>query len=295
MLFLYRDRLEAGHPRRRCRRVAKPSICVQNNRTVGLFLPTEQPERDGHPPQSRTGEHDWRLSGAVRPFRRRGRVQCLSTAISKTARNGTRLSNGLKVALLPKKTRGSSVTCPIGAALRERPRSLQGLTTAAEILPATDGSRGTKDLTRQQIRDRLDHLASPVSSPSGGSGGSDVLHSKPSRSTSIEALWTSSGKILREPTLPAEEFEIIRTKQVTDLEQKLTDPVSLARQVRRAGRSARTRPKMSGTCRACRGEHHPMERPSNASRRPATALPGLSGWNEHGELSIVGDFDPEAD
>ncbi len=61
---------------------------------------------------------------------------------------------GVKVALLPKKTRGESVT--LSLTLRYgNAENLKGLTDAADLLPSLM-LRGTKSLSRQEIQDKLD-------------------------------------------------------------------------------------------------------------------------------------------
>src|SRR5690606_30885987 len=194
------------------------------------------------------------------------------------------LPSGVKVSLLPKKTRGSAVDFRLNLRYGNE-QNLQGLTTAADVLPLLM-ARGTKNLTRQQIQDKLDNLRARLA-PVGSTGEATfVLQTK--HEYLAEALDVLR-QILREPTLPADEFEIIRTKQITTLEQRLTDPTSLARTfiVRKIS------PYPPEDVRYVPSVPESIERWKNLSRDDVARLYEQYLGGTHGELAVVGDFDPE--
>src|SRR5258705_4665841 len=81
---------------------------------------------------------------------------------------GMELPEGIKVALLPKKTRGQEVQMLLTLRYGNE-ENLKGFEAAAGILPQLM-LRGTKKLSYQQLRDELDRLNATISS-GGGSGG----------------------------------------------------------------------------------------------------------------------------
>src|SRR5690606_32269966 len=134
-------------------------------------------------------------------------------------------------------------------------------------------------------QDRLDNLRARLS-PGGGTGEATfVLQTK--HEYLAEALDVLR-QILREPTLPAEEFEIIRTKQITTLEQNQTDPLALARTF--VGQQISPYPPED--VRYVPGVVENIQRWKSLSRDDVARLYEFLGGT-HGELAIVGDFDPE--
>ncbi|MEZ6050950.1 MAG: insulinase family protein [Planctomycetaceae bacterium] len=220
LIFLYRDRLEQVTPES-VQEVARKYL-TQNNRTVGLFLPTETPQRISVPPTpelaSMIGDYQGRETITA------GEAFDVSPENIDSRTESFDLASGVKVAFLPKKTRGSSVN--ISLKLRYgNVENLSGLADAAEMLPLLM-TRGTKELSRQQILDKLDQLRVKLS-PTGDIG--EASFSLEARSDTLAEALGIVRPILREPTLPQSEFDIIQNKQVTDLGQELTDPAALVR------------------------------------------------------------------
>lgn len=218
LYFLYRDRLEqvtVEDVDRVARAYFQPS-----NRTVGLYIPTEQPLRTTVPgtPElaSMIGEYKGRESAAA--------GEAFDVAPLKIEeRTSRREIDGIDVALLPKKTRGSTVV--VRLTLRYgTPESLLGLTKAADFLPAMM-TRGTKQLTRQQLQDQLDQNLATLSSSGQAGEATFVIQTKRDKLPTVLGLLK---QVLREPTLPSSELELLRQQSRSDLEQSLTDPQSLA-------------------------------------------------------------------
>ncbi|WP_437230024.1 insulinase family protein [Planctomicrobium sp. SH661] len=281
LMFLYRDRLEAVTPAS-VDAVAKKYL-KQNNRTAGLFIPTQQPERIDIPQTPNLaemiGEYEGRESVAM------GEAFDVSPQNIEKRTTRVTLPSGIKAAFLPKKNRGESVVVRLNLRYGTA-ESLTGMKTASEVLPALM-LRGTKNLTRQQIQDRLDknkaHL-SPEGSP--GEATFELETRKEHLADSLELL----REILREATLPADELEIIRNKKLSDCEQNLTDPTELAR---------------IAVSKAIGGDYPPAD-----VRYVSTVKEQIQAWKDVqqaqvstlyekflngnvGEVAIVGDFEIE--
>jgi zinc protease len=98
------------------------------------------------------------------------------------------------------------------------------MSMAADMLP-TLLSRGTKKHTREQIEDELDRLNSHVTF-SGGLG--SITVSIQTRAETLEPTLKLVGEMLREPSFPAAELEILKGETLDSLKSGLTDPEALA-------------------------------------------------------------------
>lgn len=281
LYFLYRDRLEKVDVEQ-VQTVAKKYL-RQNNRTVGVYLPMKEADRVSVPETPSLSE----MIGDYKGRKAVAAGEDFDVSPENVERRTERLTinGGLKVALLPKKNRGEAVqlrlTLRYGTA-----ESLQGQATIAEFLP-TLMTRGTKDLDRQQLQDELDRNFAQLSGS--GSAGEATFSIKTKRANlkrSLELL----AEVLRNPTIPESELEVVRNSAVTSLEQGSTEPTALAQ---RAAQK-RISPYKKG---------HPLYTPSipeEIEMVKAVTIDDiktlysefLNGTN--GELSIVGDFDSEA-
>jgi zinc protease len=215
MLFLHRDRLKrvtAAEVQAAALRYLKPA-----NRTLGLFIPTASPERAEIPPvpDVAAAVRDYRGSASVAqgedfdpsPANIEARV------IRKT------LPGGMKLALLPKKTRGGTVVAQLslqwGDEQSKFDRSAACNVTSGMLL------RGTRKNSREQLRNQFDRLKASVGV--GGDGGSieTVRESLP------EALRLMA-EVLRQPSFPQTEFEQLRRASLTAIDTQRSDPSALA-------------------------------------------------------------------
>ena len=203
------------------RRVAAERL-RRDNRTVGIYLPTAQPERA--PAPARVD-----VAALVKDYKGDpGAVQAESfdpTPANLEARTQRFvLDSGLKVALLPKGTRGQAVQ----ARLRLRfgdVATLNGQDTVAGFVGALL-DKGGAGLTRQQIADQFDRLQADVGFFSQGQAINVDITTRRER---LPAVIELVGKLLREPNFSAPALEEFRVQWQTAIERQKKEPDALIR------------------------------------------------------------------
>ena len=190
---------------------------------------------------------------------------------------------GIKVALLPKKTRNEAVQLDLKLRYGNA-ENLKGLVDAASFLPALM-MRGTKQLSRQQIQDTLDRNRGRLSLQ-GGPGLISV--SIETRRSTLPAVLEVLRQVLREPTLPADEFEILKTERLARLDAARTDPSRLASI--RLSRLLASYP--ADDVRYTPTVDEQVERVKASTLEQVKTLFTQYLGAGHGELAIVGDFEP---
>jgi len=185
----------------------------RDNRTVGMFIPEDNPQRAQIPaPLS--------VDAMLADFTPRAAVAA-GENFEPTQENidarTRRLSIGdLNVALLPKKTKGETVNVAMNFEFGDL-ASLQGKTVVQELAGAMLG-RGTASLTRQQIADAMTRLKMT----------GDLTDFQTDRGNLAEALKLAY-TTLHEANFPAGEFEQLKREWLTGLQAKLSDPGELSR------------------------------------------------------------------
>ena len=205
-----------------------------SNRTVGFFIPTKKAERtpvpavpdiaklvDGY--AGRQIKAIAKEASDVAPLAIEARVQRPKSI------------GGMKLALLPKKTRNESVHLRLTLHFGDA-ENLRGLSEAAGFLPELM-TRGTKDLNRQQIQDLLDRNFVRLGTGLGGMRGMRGLVGSLGLGQATFTIETqrehlAAGlnilrQVLREPSLPYREFEVMKNEQITAIEQGRSDPMRL--------------------------------------------------------------------
>ncbi len=279
MLFIHRDRIKAVTPADVARVAAlylKPS-----NRTLGLFIPTEGPDRAEIPaiPDITDLVADYRGDTT----RSVGEEFDPSPTNIEARTRRSSLPSGLKLALLPKTTRGGSVV--VRATLRfGAEASLMHRATAADLA----GSmllRGTTTHTRQEIKDEFDRLQAQVSVS--GDATSANMRIETTREN-LPGVLRLLGEVLREPAFDSSEFDALKEELLANLEEQKSEPIPQA--MTALNRHLNPYP-----------EGHPSYTMTFDERIDAitnTTLTELkSFYNDFygvgaGELAVVGDFDP---
>ena len=138
---------------------------------MGVFIPTDTPQRITIPATPD-------VSSLVEGYTGReaiaaGEVFDATSANIEVRAQRMNLPEGIKVALLPKKTRGQEVQLVLTLRYGNE-ENLKGYEAAASLLPPLM-LRGTKQLSYQQLRDELDRLSATLGTGGGGGrGGQDA-------------------------------------------------------------------------------------------------------------------------
>jgi len=279
LYFIHRDRMEALKAEEVSAAAAK--YLKPDNRTVGMFEPTASPDRSIVPSltdlQELVGGYKGREDVAT------GEQFDVSPANIDSRTKTVTLRSGIKASLIEKKTRANAVELRLALKYGALD-SLKGKSAPADVL-AELMMRGTKSLTRQQIEDELDKLRAAVSA-SGGAG--EVVFTIKARRQTLPAVLNIVRQILREPSLPEKELDLLKQEALSGLEQGLTDPQALAQ--RKVARVLAPYPKDDPRYVPEIAEE--MELLKGVTRDQVEALYGKFLNGENGELSIVGDFDP---
>ena len=215
LLFLHRDRIRKVTPadvQRVAAAYLKPS-----NRTVGLFIPEASPARAEipAPPDVAALVKDYKGDPAYRA----GEAFDPSPVNIDKRTVRSRLPGGLKVVLVPKLTRGSTVTAVLRLYFGDE-TSLRNQGAAAEM---TRGMllRGTTRRSRQQIRDELDRLKARVQIQ--GDANSAEVSIETVRAN-LQDVGNLVAEALRQPSFPADEFEQLRQETLARYESTRSDP-----------------------------------------------------------------------
>jgi zinc protease len=281
LLFSLRDRMQALTLDEV--NAAARSWIIASNRTLGRYLATESPQRSPLAPRVAAAE-------ALKDFKPRpalaaGEVFKATPAHIDARTERYTLPSGLKVALLRKKTRGETVELQLqlhfGSAA-----SLRGQRTAAALvgglLPL-----GTRNRTRAEISDAFDGLKTDWRISSHAlSGASAGLTTQ--RANLVPAL-ALLAEVLREPAFPEGEFDQKVRQDIADLESAAAEPDAVAGRALAALLSvdyAADDVRHAGSIAESIAALQALQRDA------VIAFYGAHWGADHGELAVVGDFDP---
>ena len=219
LAFLTRDRIRDAKTAD-VDRVARTYL-KESNRTVGLFIPTDKPDR-AEVPQTPD------VLALVKDYKG-GEVLAAGEAFDPSPANIDKrtvrgeLQPGVKLAIISKKTRGGVVNATLrlhfGDENNLREKDAPASLTGAMLM------RGTEKRTRQQIADALDKLKAQVR-VFGTTTGATV--SIQTTKENFPAVMAVIGEVLRQPSFPESEFEALKQQQVTFLESQRTEPNAIA-------------------------------------------------------------------
>src|SRR5262249_40587527 len=108
--------------------------------------------------------------------------------------------------------------------------------------------------------------------------------------TTLPAVLSLLGEVLREPTFPAEEFEILKRETHDELVKSLTEPSALASRALRR----KLNPYPKEDIRYTPTIEDSLARLEKATRDQVAKIYAEQVGAQAGELVIVGDFDPDA-
>ncbi len=263
-------------------RVARTYL-KSSNRTLGRFVPTPQPDRVEIAPAPSAQEL---LRDFVGGEALNAGEQLDVTPAALEKRVIREQIGGASVALLPKDTRGDRVQLMLSLDYGN-PETVRKAGAAPDFLSDLL-TRGSRDLTRQQLRDRLEALNANLSV----SGGAEnlVVNLNTDRQHLPEALELLR-RVLREPTFPESEFKELQTQALTGLENGRGDPGSVAG--RELGRIFMPEGTRRGDLFYAPTLDEELEDVRAVTARDVrdyyTSVVGAG----RAQLSVVGDFDPQ--
>ena len=249
------------------------------NRTLGLFVPTAKPDRSDipAPPDVAAMLKDYKGEAAVAA----GEAFDPSPANieAKTTRS---TAGGLKVAFLPKKTRGNGVFAGLTLHFGDV-KSLMNTSTSGGLASAML-MRGTSKHTRQQIQDELDKLKARVFVFGGSTQAVVVVETT---RDNLPAVLRLVAEVLRDPAFPASEFELLKQERITGIESQRSEPTAIAQLAFRS----HLNPYPKGDFR-----HVSTYEESIADLKAATLEDAKKFYSDfygasNAEFAVVGDFD----
>ncbi len=280
MFFLERDEVKKVTPAD-VLRVAKAYL-KSSNRTLGEFIPQKTPDRAEIPaaPDDVARFKDFKGGEGVQ----QGEVFDPTPKNIESRVIRATLPNGLKLVMMPKKTRGGLVVALLSMRFGDE-KSLFGKSTAASMA----GSlliRGTKNKTRQQIQDEMDRLKAQIGVSGGSTGASGSVRTY--ESTLADSLRLMR-ELLREPSFPEAEFEQIRQQRLASIENTRTEPSSLVSRELSRHMNARYQ---RGDVRYTSTIEEELEDTKKVTLDDARNFYNQFYGVGEGEMAIVGQFDP---
>jgi zinc protease len=219
LYFLHRDRIAKVNTAD-VQRVAEYYL-QRNNRTAGRFIPSETPERVEIPAVDSVASMLEGYKGKAAIAQGETFEPSFDNIDSRTKL--AQLSNGTKISLIPKKTRGESVVVNISMDMGNE-KSLTG----KRAVGAAVGSmlmRGNQTYSRQQLQDEFDKLKANVRI---GGGATGAFASITTTKANLEAVLRLATDVLKNPAFDAKEFELYKSTAKVDLEANMQDPQAIA-------------------------------------------------------------------
>ncbi len=279
LMFIDRDRIQKVTPED-VARVAKIYLKT-SNRTIGRYIPDAKPERAEIPaaPDVAALVKDYKGNAAVE----QGEAFDASPANIDTRTVRITLPNGMKLALLSKKTRGATVTAALTIHYGDE-KSLANKDAAAQVTAAML-MRGTQKHNRQQIQDELDKLKAQMTTGGTTIRGADLSI------TTVRAGFAGAlrlaAEVLREPAFPETEFEQIRTASIGRIEGQKNEPQALTI----AAMNRHLNPYPTGDPRAIETIEESIDGLKKLTLADVKKFHADFYGTSNAELAVVGDFD----
>jgi zinc protease len=219
LFFLQRDRVRKATTAD-VQRVAEAYL-LPDNRTLGSFIPTAAPKRPPEPKLVDVGPmlKDYKGDPAVVA----GEAFEATPANIEARTKRITLANGMKAALMPKRTRGAAVNARLVIRYGDE-KTLFGRDPDASITGAML-TRGAAGLTRIDIQDAFDKLKARVAF--NGTDTRLIVNMETTRENFPELLKLVA-RILRNPDFPADQLEQLKIERATDIESERKEPQALA-------------------------------------------------------------------
>jgi zinc protease len=194
-----------------------------------------------------------------------------------------KISDNVNFAFLPRKTRNEVVNILLNIHYGNE-SALTGKNTPASLMPSLL-TRGTKNKSRQQLEDALAGLKAQWRAT--GSVG-EIQVSVVCQRESVAKVMDLLQEVLREPSFPVEEFEIIKRQSKDLLEKSKTEPGALASRLLQR----KLDPQPESNIRYIPTVEESMSRLEKTSIEDIRNLYSSTVGVGEAELVAVGDFDP---
>ncbi len=281
LTFLYRDyirKVTVEDVQRVAATYLKPS-----NRTLGVFIPDEKPDRaempkapdvaallkgyKGDPPKAQGEDFD------PSPMN-----------IEKRTKRGQE-AKSIKWALLPKSTKGNMVNATMTLYMGDE-NSLKNKAVIANYTAAML-DRGTRTMSRQQIKDELDKLKARVGI---FEGRGQVNVSVQTTRENLSKVLTMVEDMLKNPAFSEKEFEELKNEDLAGLEEQKSDPQALVR----LAYTRHLSPYQKGDIRYTMTLEEEIEAVKNLKLEDLKKFHSEFYGSTNASVAIVGDFDETA-
>lgn len=215
LFFMQRDQMEKTDAA--AVQAAAIKYLKATNRTLGRFIPTDTVDRTIVP-----GKPDVMamVSGYTgRAVVAQGEAFDPSPANVEARTERFSLPGGLKAALLPKKTKGATVSVVLQLRMGTD-EALRGKAQAGQFAASMLMS-GTERLTRQEIKDAFDKLKAQVSVNGNAEGVSaSITATRENLPAAIDLL----AEVLKKSAFPAKEFQEKQLEAINNAQQNIPEP-----------------------------------------------------------------------
>lgn len=246
---------------------------LRSNRVTGSFVPEDTPRRAALPaaPTAQEALKDFRPAASTLAGEDFDPSQ--QNILKRTTLTS---AGGVRLALLPKKNRGETVTVD----LRQHVGDVKSLFGKASLLDLSHAMlmRGTTRYTRAELADAFDRLKM-TGSPT---------HFQTTRANLAEALKLAA-HVLKEPSFPESEFEQLRQQRLVGLEASRNEPRAVAWRALAAHFERYPR----GDIRRSRTLDEEIEDTRAARLADVREFHRTFHGASPAEMAIVGDFDPD--
>lgn len=281
LFFVHRDRIESLT-------VADLQAVALNyfkssNRTLGQFIPSPTPDRIKMPEAVDVAKLVADYKGKVAATE--GEVFDISPANIEKRTQRVSLPSGMKLILTPKKTRGETVTGYFTLRFGDEKSLFNQATTAS--LTASMLMRGAGKLQRSEISAKLDELKTQVEVM--GAGQTVTVRFDTLRKNLPEVLGLVRD-ILRNPSLPQKEFDLLLEESAASLESQRSEPNAMSSQA--MALTLDVYPK--GDVRAARSLDESLSSLKAAKLTQVQQFHKQYYGANNSEFALVGDFDSQA-
>ncbi|MFT3856637.1 MAG: pitrilysin family protein [Aquabacterium sp.] len=280
LFFLLRDRVKAV-TLKDVQRVAE-QVFVSSNRTVAQYVPTAAPERAPKPERVDVAG----MFKSFKPQAAQAQVEAFDASPANIDARTERFSlpSGMKVALLPKATRGQTVR----ATLTLHYGNEQSLANWGEVPDALAAllDKGSASLTRQQWEDKLDALQAEVGF---STGQGSLTASLVTRREHLPELLRVVGDVLRHPALPAAALEEVRQQALAAIEEHSKEPEGVLSEAM----SRHGNPYPKGDVRYAPTFAESAQDWKDVTVARIQAFHAKFVAASHAQIGVVGDFDAE--